>query len=121
MRSNLFSLTSADFEWQIARGSGSGGQHRNTRDTAVRCVHPPSGAVGYAQEERSQLQNKRMAFQRCTSTPEFQEWLRIESARRTGELAAREADAKRRVDMAMRPENLLIEIGDGENWRKETE
>lgn len=120
-REPLLRLTAADFAFTATRGSGAGGQHRNTRDTAIRCVHPPSGAVGTAQDERSQLQNKRLAFQRCTATPEFTNWLKVETARRTGEAAAREADINRRVDHAMRPENLIVEIGDGEHWQPEPE
>ena len=116
-RESLLRLTAADFVFTATRGSGSGGQYRNARDTAVRCVHPPSGAVGTAQDERSQLQNKRLAFQRCTATPEFKKWLKVETARRTGEAAAREAEINRRVDHAMRPENLVIEVGDGERWK----
>lgn len=115
----LFSLTAADFEFQALRGSGAGGQHRNTRDTAVRCTHRESGAVGFAQEERSQLLNKRKAFQRCTATPEFRRWLKIESARRTGAAAVAEDTINRRVDAAMRPENIFVEIGDGTTWHPE--
>lgn len=48
---------------QTYRGSGPGGQHRNTSDTAVRLIHP-SGLVVTASEDRSQWQNRRMAWQR---------------------------------------------------------
>lgn len=60
---------------QTKRGSGKGGQNRNKRDTAVRIVHPPSGAVGESQEQRSQLQNKRAAFVRMANHPRFKLWL----------------------------------------------
>lgn len=115
-REKLFSVTQKDFDFTAQRGSGPGGQNRNKVDSAVRCVHPPSGAVGFAQEERSQLLNKRMAFKRCTSTSEFKRWLKVESARRSGAEAAAKDAIDRRVNAAMRPEDLMVEVGDGENW-----
>jgi len=45
------------------RSSGPGGQNVNTRDTAVRVRHLPSGIVVTCQRERSQLRNKQIALQ----------------------------------------------------------
>jgi protein subunit release factor B len=86
MKELLFSVTAKDCEWDFVRGSGKGGQKRNKTSNAVRCRHLPSGALGYAEDERSQLHNKRLAFVRMANTTEFKKWHRLEVARRTGEL-----------------------------------
>lgn len=57
-------INPADVDISFARSSGAGGQHVNRTESAVRLVHKPSGIVIFAQEQRSQHQNKDIAFKR---------------------------------------------------------
>ena len=66
-----------------------------------------SGAVGTAQDTRSQSRNKQLAWKRAVESKQFQNWLRMETAARLQ--GYRSLDA--RVDDMMRDENLKIEYG----------
>lgn len=54
-------LDMAEVDIETYRGSGPGGQHRNTSDTAVRARHRPTGLVAKSEAQRSWWQNQQAA------------------------------------------------------------
>ena len=52
-----------DYEMQVYRSSGAGGQHINKTSSAVRLIHKPTGIVTTCQTQRSQLQNREYAME----------------------------------------------------------
>lgn len=111
-KTKLFSVTIDDCDVEaLASTSGGGGQNRNRRHTAIRITHRASGAVGYSADERSQLQNKTVAFRRMTETKEFKAWHR----RTTAELVSGKT-IEQAVEEAMDPKNLKVEVRGKAGW-----
>jgi RF-1 domain len=82
----LFSVTKKDFRIETFRCPGHGGQNVNKVNSGVRITHEPSGVSVRCCDERDQLKNKKLAFKRLTEHKAFQAWLKVEAARKTGEL-----------------------------------
>jgi len=105
----LFSCTKKDFEMQVFRAGGKGGQHQNKTSSGVRIIHKESGAVGESRKERSQYQNKKIAFRHLVDSVKFKLWMnqRIWEVTKSGSI-------DQRVDEMMSSKNLLTEGKDAE-------
>jgi peptide chain release factor 1 len=55
-------IPESDYEVEVYRSSGAGGQNVQKNSTAVRLYHKPTGMIVTCQDERSQLQNKLRAL-----------------------------------------------------------
>jgi len=107
MKQLLFSITKKDLEIQTFRSGGPGGQHQNKTDSGVRIIHRPSGAVGESRSERSQHDNKRIAFRRMMDDSKLKLWInRMAHERISGETI------EQKVEKQMAPQNLRIEYQD---------
>jgi len=62
-----------EIRFEKMRSSGPGGQHANKTETAIRATHLPSGLSAYAQEERSQYLNRKLAISRLFERLEEQQ------------------------------------------------
>lgn len=106
----LFSVTAADCDWSYTRGTGKGGQKKNKTSSAVHCTHRPSGAHGYSEATRSQLDNRRDAFRKMAESKEFQSWHKLETAKRMGQLTNIEETVTREM------RNVKVEIKNDGKW-----
>jgi peptide chain release factor 2 len=91
-------INSSDLDISYTRSQGAGGQSVNRTESAVRLVHKPTNIIIFAQEQRSQHQNREIAMKR---------------------LKARlyELELKKREDKALADQALKTDIGWGHQIR----
>jgi protein subunit release factor B len=104
----LFSITADDCDWSYTRGTGNGGQKKNKTSSAVHCKHRASGAYGYSETSRSQLDNRRDAFKKMIETDTFQTWIKLEFMKRSGQMD----EIERKVEQDLKKVKLEIKIDD---------
>lgn len=108
-----FSVTKKDLDIQTFCSGGPGGQHQNKTESGVRIVHKESGAVGECRNERSQMQNKKIAMQRLANSTAFKLWIN----RKVFELQNKKT-IDQIVDEQMEEKNIKTEVKVDGKWEE---
>lgn len=105
-------LSAKDLDISYYVGSGAGGQNKQKNATGVQMVHKESGAIGRCSETRSQVQNKKKAFQNLCKHPKMKFWL----SKKVFEIQNKKT-MEEVVEEQMHPDNLIVEMKDEHgNW-----
>ena len=113
----IIHLTKKDFELEFYIGSGKGGQNRNKVSSCCRIRHPASGCVATCEEERDQIQNRKIAFMRLVGQMKFKIWLTKEHNMKLGKILTDE-QIDRKVEEMMDIGNIKIEVKEGGKWKE---
>ncbi|MBI5426248.1 MAG: peptide chain release factor-like protein [Opitutae bacterium] len=93
-------LRADDFEERYVRGAGAGGQKINKTSSTVCVRHRPSGMEVRCQRERSQVRNRRLAWEEITAKLEQSRASAAHAAQAARELVRRQSRQKSRGQKA---------------------
>jgi len=62
-KNKTFELKVEDVVVETLKADGAGGQHINKTESGIRLIHKPTGIVTICKDERSQIMNKKRAFE----------------------------------------------------------
>jgi protein subunit release factor B len=114
----IFSVTEKDFKVEFSTANvKAGGSGKDTSNTAVRIFHPDSGAEGISKDERSQSQNKKIAFNRLVESDKFKNWHRAKTAAILAGYEKSEEMIEDTVETAMDPKNIKVETKIDGKWK----
>lgn len=68
-------VSKKDLDISYYIGPGKGGQKKQKTSSGCQIIHRESGAISKCSENRSQAQNKKLAFERLVKVPKFRVWL----------------------------------------------
>jgi protein subunit release factor B len=111
MREHLLSLSKKDFTITTFKSGGKGGQHQNKTDSGVRIKHNETGMWAESRDGKSQHQNKKIAFQRLTSSPAFVSWLNMKSR----EIITKKT-IEQKVEEMMNEDYIKVEVKVNGKW-----
>jgi len=100
------SLKKTDVEEKTTKGSGAGGQHRNKTESVVVVTHRPTGIVVRCESQRSQHQNRAVAWALLDE--------RVRVADASQQKAERESQRRAQVGSGMRGDKVrTLRLQDG--------
>jgi len=107
-----------ELDWATCRAPGKGGQHVQKTDSAVQVTHLPTGLQVRSHAQRSQHQNKAVAFERLRA--------QLEDARHAANHAERARDRRSQIGSGMRgdkrrtvrvQDGVVVDHQTGRTWR----
>ena len=111
-------IPDSDIVWEATKGSGAGGQHRNTTMSAVKARHVPTGIEAKSESERSQHSNRAEALAvlraRVWEHLQQQQHRKVAADRRSQVGSGQRGDKRRTIRVR---DNQVNDHVTGQKWR----